>query len=168
MQCRAESFGPSLREFSLAVESSVKSLPLGLLRAVEETVTVLVSTQDALKDLLVTAHDRLECVIQNDKSVVLDPELKYVAMLESLEAMLADLHEECEFKLNAALADEELQGAHEAAVVTEYKNMIELLSDIHEVTTQLRWSVLEHDADVEEASEQNVVSLDEFLKELRA
>ena len=54
--------------------------------------------------------------------------------------------------MQAALDDDRLDGDHEEAVVNEYRETLDLLERMHAITTELRWAIMEHDADVDEVT----------------
>lgn len=143
MYCRAENVGATIRTYSIAVGHT----SLEILNAVTETIDALVAEQDDLRHLLITASDHIECVAQCGSDITLDETGKSAFFLEKAENIIADVCQEYEQRIVSAQKDKALKGDHEDGVVTEYRNTIGLLEELHSVTADLRWAIMQHDAE---------------------
>lgn len=132
--------GP-LSTFSLYAETT----SLAVLRAVEETVDALVRYEgDA--DCIIEQAREMRGLLE-DSTGPIDPEDKIADHLASAEATIEDAVDSFKHKREAAFKDPKLNGHHEESVAASYERAIDRFCTAHELLTQLRWLIMEHDAD---------------------
>lgn len=149
MACNTAVLEKKIRTYSEAVEAVTT---LDLLRAVEMTVDNLVCEQKVLRAFLGMACDSLEYLKSCDHRASLDADDVAAESLEEVEKGLRDLYADFRDRMRAARKDDRLNGHHEDAVVGEYQRTLELLETLHDATTELRWALMEHDADLDEVT----------------
>ena len=115
------------------------------------TVDNLVREQKMLRGYLSLAEDALDFVRSCDANALLDDDDdNAVKMLEGAERDIEAMHADFKLRMQAALDDDRLNGDHEDAVVNEYRHTLNLLERMHALTTELRWAIMEHDADLDD------------------
>jgi len=140
---------------------------LKILKAVDETVDSLVADQRELNGLMAVALNLIETVNHCERQTMIDPEGDGADSGEKAEAALREAVVQLENKRAAAVADPELNGDHENAVVDEYTRTIEAAKNLHDALATLRWAVMEHDADLD-SSEEATTDAEDLIARLRA
>lgn len=140
----------TIRGFGKTLESTTHASNLYLLRWVDETVDSLAQVQELLCGLLEVAQGAIEWLKAGSVGRPIDPDDSLCGQLLSSEAALKHLIEVYTAKQKAAHDDTDLFGDYEDAVVCEYEKTLKLLSSLYNATVDLRWAVMEHDADLSE------------------
>jgi hypothetical protein len=121
---------------------------LGLLRAIDKTVDWLCDLQrKAASDISIT-NKIISVIISCEPETEIDPDDSICEALENWEKVLKETIDILKAKLLSARHDPELQGEREENVVCEYDNTIKTFSDLHDAVVNLRWAIMEHDADL--------------------
>ncbi len=164
MQCNVEQTVINLGGFSQTAGAS-----LDLLRAVEMTVDALRKEQTLLSAFIKTGRNLQECVQNLLHSEVIDHDDSTAQLLEQVEKKAQDVYDLYTRKMQSAIDDKKLNGDHKEDVVSEYKQTLELLAEFHNLLSELRWAIMEHDADVAEeaGTYSNIEDLSAHLKRLR-
>jgi hypothetical protein len=165
MRCDSASIG-AVRGFCDSV-SATSASNLKLLSDIERTVDWLSGFRKQIEGEASFAEKFREAVvcapvktIDSDDSIrdkIVDSEDK----LKKLVAMLGQ-------KKQAALRDPSLRGDNEAAVVSEYDQTIETVKTLHDAMAELRWAIMEHDADLEKAASKPFSTAEDAIKDLKA
>lgn len=155
-----------VRSFCEQVSASAAQ-NLDLLRKIEQTVDWLVLLQDTAAAHEKFANSVAERVKACDLEVPLDPGDELTSCFEKAESTIEKLHAVLVDKRESAIADPDLRGDHEAAVVEEFTRSIAAVADLHSAVTDLRWSLLEHDADVDKERSEAFESVADLMASLR-
>ena len=157
-----------VRQIANSIHEAANTASLDLLRDVEVTVDSLTAYQRIAEELLdeVTA---LGGTIKSCKPATpIDQDKIHAGNLGKSEDIIRVFIGIMEDKKRSALRDKSLNGDLEDSVVTEYENTIALMSRLHDATTELRWAILEHDADLEEPTGDVYKSAEEVNQALKA
>ena len=96
-----------------------------------------------------------------------DAEDSLCATLEEGEAEAKNVRSALEHRRQFAVEDPRLRGDHEKTVVGEYDLLIASFAELIGVMVDLRWAVLEHDADIEAPTGQPFDSAEELIADLK-
>jgi hypothetical protein len=91
----------------------------------------------------------LEVIHSCDIEEPLDPAASTVGRIERAESVFRKTIEEYKSKRDSAFRDQALVGEHERRVVQAYSDVIEALKLLHDAASDLRWAVMEHDAELD-------------------
>ena len=136
-----------VRSYGYDMQAAVGSVNLGTLRDVEEVVTVLGRLQDRIRVSLLAANNLLECLHECKTICAFDPENKIVNLLEKTESLLITFRDTFIETIEATKIDPVLTGEHKKSVIDEYKTTISLIEDSYEATQDIRWAIMELDAE---------------------
>lgn len=155
-----------VREIGIDVRRSASSATLDLLRAVDMVVEHLSKLQVAYGEQINDVRDITARVkrckpvhVIDEKDVVCD---LLSAAEEALQVHVAVLRKQ----LASAQADGNLRGHKKDAVVSEYRNAIAVTADLHNSILDLRWTIMEHDADLEKPIGKVYTDVDEMFKDM--
>lgn len=132
-----------------SANAAAESTRLDILRAVDETVEALARDQTIFRGLVSISRFLIEEIDKLGPTAQLDPDSEICSGLLGAEKSVAEMAAALCPCRDAALRDPELRGDHEAAVVGEYECLMHLSGELHAALRDLRWAVLEHDADLE-------------------
>lgn len=165
MRCDSASIG-AVRGFCDSV-SATSASNLKLLSDIERTVDWLSGFRKQIEGEAAFAEKFREAVacasvktIDSDDSIrdkIVDSEDK----LKKLVAILGQ-------KKQAAIRDPGLRGDNQTAVVSEYDQTIETVKTLHDAMAELRWAIMEHDADLEKAVSKPFSTAEDAIKDLKA
>jgi hypothetical protein len=137
-----------------------------LLKAIDTTVDWLCNLQRQYRDWAEVAARATEslnaCRLQHQ----LDPDGEVADLLEKGEQSLAVLKEVLSGKRHAAEKDRTLTGENKEAVIFEYDQAISACVAVHDATVELRWALLEHDADLDQPSDKAHSDVKELIRDL--
>jgi len=142
MNCNIDTVGANIRNYGRAVHTRLE-----LIKAVEDTVDALSKEQIVFTDLFISACEQVERIHACTNDGALDPEGSINELLINAETALQAIYHNYKYRLLAANACPHL-GDHKDDVVNEYTTTLELISDLHETTEEMRWAIKEHDADL--------------------
>ena len=164
MQCSIEQTVISLGDFSHNAGSN-----LSLLRAIETTVDALSKEQGVLTAFIENGHNLQKCVQTLKPGTMIDRDGSVAQLLEQVERQAKDVYDLYTRKMQSAVDDKNL-GNHKEDVVSEYQKTLVLIAEFHNLLIELRWAIMEHDADVAEetGTYSNIEDLSAHLKRLRA
>jgi len=142
-----------VRDFTKEVSMTASTTSLEIIKAVDEAVEAIVLRQKTLETFIIAANNLTDCFEKGFKcDAPMDSDETICTLLQTtedgLEVCVAIIHA----KIDSALEDQELKGDHEDSVVTEYSKEIELCAELHDSMAELRWAVMEHDADFAETT----------------
>lgn len=155
-----------VRLLSKDISDAVNTTSLQLLQAIDVTVDVLCNLQKSMGDQL-TAVESLTETLKAHREPVLDRDGAIADLMEETEKALKVVVAILRAQMRAAYRDPALRDDNEDAVVSEYGAAIEVLTALHNAMVELRWAVLEHDAKLEEPSEDVFDSPEALLRELK-
>jgi len=167
MECNATSVRAGISTYTSAVSSTTSPATLGLLEAVEQTVSDLVREREAMNAFMITGQDLMETIDNCTNGNLIDPEDKLCAQLEDAENILRQQLVGYKNCVEAAKADQRLNDHHEESVLNEYALTLELIPELYEVTCELRLKVMEHDADLSPVTG-SFTNTDDLLKHLHS
>lgn len=140
---------------------------LDLLRDIDGTIEAI-SHQCRLLNAAATAFLGVKESIASGEASKLIPEENVVPVLEKLQESLVKSYAESKAKMQCAINDTRL--SDEDGVVDAYANLLKELTSLNALTEDLRWSILESNADKEIAHTPAVMSdpaeIDKFLDDL--
>jgi len=128
-------------------ESTTKNIRL--LKAIEQTVDWLVWVQKRAEADAAFASKAADHLKQCERERPIDEDGTLCALFEEVESGLQGLHQLLIDKRDAAHRAPELKGDHKAAVVDEYTSAIASVAELHNLMSDLRWTIGEFDADLE-------------------
>lgn len=156
-----------VRLLSKSISDAANTTSLELLQAVEVTVDALCDLQRRMRDHPTKVINLTE-EVRARGDTVLDRDGAIADLMEETEKALKLGVAILRAQMSSAYRDPALRGDNEDAVVSEYEAAIALLTDLHNAMVELRWAVLEHDADLEVPSDQVFQSHEALMKELKA
>ena len=142
------SFNNDLDALCIEFSEITESVSLKLIQCVQETVDALAQEQRALEKLC----DNIDKIMPERGRLgddLLDPEYKITDLMEKCEIALESYLKMLHAKQDAAIADPDLNGHHEEAVVMEYRRSITRLDNLLSKWNHLIAAIKEHDADVD-------------------
>lgn len=162
----------SIRGVCLAVDAGAAqaTVNLALLKAVESTVDALYSERRLFSGLLETAESLQEGFGSNFNRAPkdqLDPDALATDACEKAEQHLNEYRRILALKLQSAKDDPALRGDLREAVVDAYEQTIRVVVELERVLNEIRWAVMEHDADFEPTIGPATSDVDEFLRNLK-
>lgn len=162
----------SIRGVCLAVDAGAAqaTVNLALLKAVDLTVDALCSERRLFGGLLETAEGLKEDLgsdFNRNAKVQLDPDAIATDVCEKAEQHLNDYRRILTFKMQSAKDDPALHDDLREAVIDAYEQTIRVVIDLGRVLNEIRWAVMEHDADFEPPTGPATSNVDEFLRNLK-
>jgi hypothetical protein len=142
----------AVRRFCATV-SEGSTANLALLKAVDRTVDWLSSCQKEAEAYVDKARRFANVVKACDRASEIDANDEISGCIVAAEKSISDFVEYLKPKRRAAIVDPQLNGGHEEAVVGEYDRTVEVYCDLHDAMIELRWAIMEHDADLSKVSE---------------
>ena len=157
-----------VRQIANSIHEAANTASLDLLRDVEVTVDSLTAYQRIAEQLLDEVTDLEQTIKSCKPEDPIDQDNINAGNLGKSEDDIRVFIGIMEAKKRSALHDEKLKGELEDSVVAEYEHTINLTSRLHDATTELRWAILEHDADLEEPTDVVYKSAKEVIQALKA
>lgn len=140
---------------------------LDLLRDIDGTIEAI-SHHCQLINAAANSFVAVKEKIASGEASKLIPEENVVPVLESLQDSLVKSYEESKAKMQCAINDPRL--SDEDGVVDAYARLLDALTSLNTMTEELRWSILESNADKETGHTRVVMSepaaIDKFLDDL--
>jgi len=127
---------------------TAETMSLHLLKAIDETVDALAAEQRSIAGLISVSHMIRESLRACAHKEQIDPEGEVLEKLENAETSMQKYVVVLEKNKSAAYADPELHDPHEGDVVREYDLTVGLLKEFHDAFVDMRWALLEHDANL--------------------
>ncbi|MEJ2687935.1 MAG: hypothetical protein P8124_12180 [Gammaproteobacteria bacterium] len=140
---------------------------LELLQAVEGALSWLPRLRRKFRAFQHSAVGIAGTIAECERKQPLDPEGVLVRALNETEQRMQALIAEYVALKESAENDPELRGDHEELVVSEFVQTIETMVAFHNALVELRWAVLEHDADTEEHEPEAFESVEDLLESLK-
>lgn len=116
-------------------------------RMVEETTQNLTSVERGARQLREDVGNHLDQVRENPDKICFSCNGEGQTLLEEAEQALEDYVGILRQKLQSAYDDPDLHGGHEDVVTSAYEQTIQALSEVHDLLIDLRWEVMEGEAD---------------------
>jgi hypothetical protein len=143
---------------------------LDLLRAVEATVTTLGLRERFLREFGIELSRQAERLRTGPRTKVVDPEGEVTASLQRAEAVVNALRDELLIKCEAAAADPRLDDDDRSCLEDGFRSAIDAAADLHNALVDARWTIGEHDADLQRGDRSVLLSsredIDAFLSSL--
>jgi hypothetical protein len=158
----------TIRGFGNTLDGVMHAPNLALLRMVDQTVDTLVSEQKIVAGFEQTGRGLIQALKDCQSKLVIDPDGILSEQLLSAETAMKARIEDCQRRRQAAFADPMLRGDHESAVVSEYDRTMALWRSLYDATAELRWAVMESDADLETPIPAEAESLESLISSLKA
>lgn len=129
--------------------------PQNLIGTIDRTIQNLGTMRNSISTLVDNGELLIESIDQSSEAgSLIDPNGDIERQLEEAEnGISGEVLAALSRKREAARDDPELQEEYEAGVVNAYDGVITLMKQLHDTTVRLRWTVIEHDADVDELAE---------------
>lgn len=164
MHCAAENSG-AVRDFCSSVSAS-NTANLKLLRQIDETCDWLstIERQASVSSEFAVKH--AEAIRACEPRRPIDPDNSINDLIIDCESGLVRLVNALSGKREAAVRAPELRGDHREAVVGAYDRTISELKHLHDAMSELRWAIMEHDADSEPKPEETFSSANDMLRNL--
>ncbi len=138
-----------------------------LFRDVHITISTLNQVKLQAEAFTALAEKLQTTVKEGSKKDPIDPELEVEGKLERAESSLRETIDEYRNKRKAGFDAEELQGEKEELVTEAYTQALRALGQLHNQIVDLRWEVMEHDADLEDRVESVYRSGSEVIADRR-
>lgn len=139
-----------LTQFSEDAETA----SLDVLRHVEETFDALTRYERLANELIDDARSAIHrthrfsiATKEGSSGCVLDADDKIVTQLATVEEIIEELVDSFKASLRLTREAPELNGGHDESVADCYERTIDRFCRAHELITELRWLIMEHDAD---------------------
>lgn len=139
---------------------------LDVLKAIETTVFWLSFIQDKASVDFRLATKATEAIKACDYAELIDAEGKLSGLIETTEIVLNDLYNTLISKRAAARKTAALDGEDKELIVDEYTSAIATVADLHNAMTDLRWAVMEHDADLEKDTGKTYTDVDKMFADM--
>jgi len=130
-----------------AAETSIE-----LLNNIERTVDSLSMAQRTFESLGREIYTLAGNVQAISSGSTFDPNGEVVDCFEKAETETAQYVEVLEARKDSTKEDPQLRGDHEDNIVMEFERTIDRVLNCHNALIELRWALLEHDADLDEPS----------------
>lgn len=139
---------------------------LDLIRKIETTIATLCYDQTFFGNVGNFARAAAETVANSGAKGPIDSEGTAVARLLETQEKVSDLHKHFSRRLKSAREDDRLTS--EDGVFDEFVRVIEIVKEAHNAINDLRWAILEHDADLDKPSGPAISDREELRKYLAA
>ncbi|MBI5752023.1 MAG: hypothetical protein HZA59_07750 [Hydrogenophilales bacterium] len=136
---------------------------LSLLKDIETTVFWLSLIQRHADTNCGFATKVVDAIKVCERANPIDPEGMLGDTIEGVENGLNDLYHALIAKREAARRAAELDGPDKELIVDEYTTAIEAVADLHNAMHDLRWAVMEHDADLDEGAGKTYTDVDKMF-----
>jgi len=143
----AERVNANIRIYAYAGDVQTTT-SLHLLGLVDQTIDALSYEQNRLSNHLQSVDELVLRVKSCETETEIDPEDKIQELLLSVEEGLCELYSVCKLKIDAAVQDNQLNGDHENDIIYEYQRTMDAVSRLHNANEQLRFLIMEFDADL--------------------
>jgi hypothetical protein len=140
---------PAEMRFFCEAVSDETTKSLDLLQHIEDTVFWLSFIQDKANADAGLATKAADAIKACERTSPIDPDGQLINAMEHVENRLNDLYNALLPRQDAARRAAELDGEDKELIVDEYAKATEAVSQLHEAMHELRWAVMEHDADFE-------------------
>lgn len=142
----------STEEVRLICETSTDSSQrsLTLLRAIDMTIDALVWIEDQAGPTISFVEKVAAAIKDCKRTAKIDPSNVVTSAVITAEESSVALYNVLLDKRAHAIAAVELDGDNKEAVVEAYNRAISAVADLHNAFADLRWTIGEHDADLEE------------------
>lgn len=160
MHCGA-AFSDTVRHFGQSA-SERGDVSLSLLSAIDETVDWLAGMQkDAAGGLAMG-----EWILKNlpGCNFMLDPKGELRDLYIQAEGKQKEVIELLSNKRKAAQLDRRLNSYHAETLASEFTSTIESIAQLHDLLVELRWALVEHDANLETPVGKPCSSAEEFFR----
>ena len=137
-----------IRQYSEAIETIEAAASLPLIQAVDLTIDSLIKTQKMLRPFVRMAASEAENISTCENGEAIDTDGAMAKQLLNIEENLIETCDTFKFKIEAAKSDRRLKDYNESDVVSEYNRTIDTMIALHDATRNLRWAIMEHDADL--------------------
>lgn len=166
MRCDTDSIG-AVRTFCDSV-SSASATNLKLLNAIEKTVGWLTVLQKQAESEVVFADKFREIITSCAPVKAIDPDNSIHDIIVQAEARLGEVVAVLSRQRQSALDDPTLRGEHEETMVSEYDQTISAIKMMHDGMVELRWAIMEHDAELDATVGKAYSSAEELVKDLHS
>jgi len=146
MGCHMTNLG-TIRHYCDSMSNSSKA-DLGLLKAIDRTVDWLAGVQEKAAGELKILENIIEELIACDPETPIDSDDTICDSIENWGNALKESISILESKRFSAYNDPKLNGEHEESVTSEYELTIGTYQKLHDATVKLRWTIMEHDAEI--------------------
>lgn len=148
-------------------ESSLESLrDIGLLRAIENTISGLTYDRRFYGEFAETAAEFTRDIASGRNPVAIDPEGKLEETLSRAQEAAHAVYDALIEKRQSARDDEDVRDGD--GLVEEFSRTITVLADLHNKLNELRWTVGEHDADLEPKGDKRLQSAQQIEDALKS
>ncbi|MFQ5644702.1 MAG: hypothetical protein ACE5FQ_13545 [Thiogranum sp.] len=167
MRCTPQTVFQQIDGLCQSAGQAAETVSLGLLRAIDDTVESLARARNMTKGLVKVTRALTQSIHTCDENT-LDADEATCGQLEVAEAALSSTLHMLTYKRLYAVRDPKLNDHHEDAVVDAYDQTIEIISHLHDAIIDLRWAVMEHDADLESPTGEPVDNVSDLMTRLQA
>ena len=139
---------------------------LDTLRSIETTVfwlSVIQKHANANFGLAIKVAEALKIC---GRVAPIDVEDKLSGTIETVESRLNDIYNLLISMRDTDLEAAELDGPDKVLIVDEYTSAITAVADLHNAMTDLRWAVMEHDADLEKDTGKTFTDVNEMFADM--
>lgn len=152
----------NIQKFIHEIENeSVRSL--SVLRAIEDTITSVNRLTAQLNADAKYAEIFTDCINKLTSNSEIDPENIIIANLEKTQAFVNEIYNELVLRRESGRNDVRLH--EDDGIEHVYTEAISAAADLHNNLNELRWHIMEHDADVSQSSKA-YTDVKEILKDL--
>src|SRR6185312_1847437 len=143
---------------------------LYLLRAIETSVTSLGLTQRFLQTFAGEISEHAERLRTGKRITIFDPDGSVTESFERTEKGVEALRDELLHKLEVVRSNHGLSDDDRSCVEDAFRGAIDAAAELHNALVDARWTIGEHDADLQPADRSVLLSsredIDEYLKTL--
>jgi len=146
------------------VTSTTHDLYEDILPAVESTVDALTRLHSAFTHITYITISTTNLLNECELDTALDPHNEMAEGLEDAENSLRDAVDILRARRAAAEADTSLAGPNERKVISAYERAVVAVEGLHDAVVDFRWAILEHDANLEQTSDEQADSATAIIK----
>lgn len=162
MECNVGAVNATIRTFGRSIHS------IDTIEAVDSTVDQLVREQGVLSDSISIISDLIDRIVNCSDGVPIDTaDGDVMDSLEESQSIIRNLYQAYNSRLEKVSSSKQLATNHINDITGEIRRAIGLVSELFEITEQLRWAIMEHDADLSEATGK-FDNVEDLIKHLRA
>ncbi len=127
-------------------ESGTKNI--ALLKAINQTIDWLTRIQNMAHADAEYAQKTAASIATCDREEPIDPDSQLCQVFAEAEHVLEEFHAALAKKRAAGRRAPELVGDHKDAIEDEYTRTLDAVAALHTALGDLRWAIMEHDADL--------------------
>lgn len=138
---------------------------LGLIRAIETTISALCYERQFLTGIASSIHQFCDKIKSAERTMRIDPRGELEDIFLKAQASVKNVH--CQMVERLRYAENDASLTDEDGVAEEYRRSISVVIDLHNGINELRWAIAEYDADLSNETKRTFDNAEKVINYLR-